>query len=627
MNVTVARCESSITRAPAFYGSLLICMLAQSFVFWFATAPAYLIGVPIVVSAFAATRLYWCIVGRKTTTTKETAEADLRRSTIVISLVALVVLAFDIALMQHLDEVAALYILFTLVTWCIVAVCCIFYIIGAAVTVMSAPLVGMLFAWSALNPKMALGLSVFVVGAVAASTFSMRRHYGDFISLIEARASAQKLSDDNLRLANTDALTELAGRRHFFSELERLSAQARAKGKVLAVAIADLDGFKPINDRHGHLIGDRVLQVVASRIQDGFGQFKSAYRLGGDEFALLAPDVSDEHALMWDAEALIACVRQTITLGNISVTTGCSVGIALATEPSLTTNALYERADYALHHAKRAGRNMATRFTDEHEGLIRSKATVEQELRGADIDREFYLAYQPIVRARTGEVIGFECLARWRSPALGDVAPATFIPIAEQTGLLKSIAPILLRKALADAAAWPATLRLSFNLSPADIASSRQIMTMIGILGESAISPTRIDFELTETALLHDFSAVCENMAALKTIGANISLDDFGTGYSSLSHLHALPLDKIKIDRSFVHNVEHDASGQTIVRSIINLCRDLDLACVVEGVETAEQLKKLREFGAELLIQGYFFGKPMEAAHIPAYLSGVATAA
>lgn len=619
MSVAIARCESSMSRAPAFYGSLLVCMIAQGSAFWYVAPPVYSFALPAIVSIFAASRLIWCLTAREKTTTEETARADLRRSTCIILLVLASVLGTDYNLMRYADEQTALFLLLTLLAWSLVGAYCTFYIPGIGFATLAAPLISLVFSWQHLSDAVVIGAALCTLSFCAATAYALRRHSGDFISLIETRAEAQKLSDDNFRLASTDALTGLAGRRQFFSDLERLGAEGRYSRKRLAVAIADLDGFKPINDRHGHLAGDGVLEAVAARLSKGFGGFRHVYRLGGDEFALIAPDVHDTDLLVAQANALIASVGQPINLNDISVSTGCTIGIAIAPD-SFTPSSLYERADYALYHAKRAGRNRALLFTSDHERLIRSQAIIEQELRGADFAKEFYLVFQPIVRAADAEVLGFECLARWRSPTLGDVSPGTFIQVAEQSGLVRNLTPVLLRKALAEAARWPDHLRVSFNLSPLDISSNEQILVLIAIVGQSGISPRRIDFELTETALLNNFETARHNMATLKGIGANVSLDDFGTGHSSLSHLHALPLDKIKIDRSFVRDIEHDLPGRTIIRSMMNLCRDLNLGCVVEGVETSAQLQVLREFGCDQ-IQGYYFSKPIEPAEITSYLN------
>ena len=608
-----------MSRAPAFYGSLIIFMIAETMTFWNVAPPSVSIILPGIVSVFAASRLAWALIGRTKTTTEETAEADLRRSTVIIGALLLAVLTIHVGAVAHSNMDLALVSLMSLLAWCLVASYCIYFIDGAGLGTTATPLLALGFTWHMLDPQIAAIVTLVIAGSTAASAFAMRRHYADFISLIRAQTDAQKLGDDNFRLASTDALTGLAGRRQFFADLQQISDSSFGPGMRFAVAIADLDGFKPINDRHGHLVGDRVLQTVAARIRQGPGEFCRVYRLGGDEFALIAPTAANDDTLIARANFLINAIGQPIALGDVTVATGCSIGIAVSAATALTPQTLYERADYALFHAKRAGRNRALLFTSEHESLIRSRSIIEQELRNADLEREFFMLYQPILRAATGEVVGFECLERWSSPSLGEVSPASFVPVAEQSGLLLRLTPILLRKALADAASWPDHLRISFNLSSLDIGSHEQILAIIDIVERSGIGPHRIDFELTETAVLSNFDQARENMGVLRSTGARMSLDDFGTGYSSLSHVHGLPLDKIKVDRSFVRDIEQDRAARTIIRSMINLCRDLDLACVVEGVETAEQARVLRELKCDQL-QGYYFAKPMTASTIGTFL-------
>jgi predicted signal transduction protein with EAL and GGDEF domain len=276
---------------------------------------------------------------------------------------------------------------------------------------------------------------------------------------------------------------------------------------------------------------------------------------------------------------------------------------------------LFERADYAMYHGKQASRGSSTIFDPSHEAALRTNSVTERCLRNADLDAELSVRFQPVFDVARGRPIAFEALARWHSPELGHVPPNVFIGVAERSDLINQITPLLLRKTLAAAKAWPADIRVSFNLSVRDLLSPASIVEIVSIVRASGFRAERIDFEVTETAFMGDFDRAQEAIHALKAIGARIALDDFGTGYSSLSYIHRLPLDKIKIDRSFVAGIEAQPTCRTIVRTVVDLCRSLQIDCVVEGAETPTQVAILRELGCATM-QGYFFGKPMLEAEV-----------
>jgi predicted signal transduction protein with EAL and GGDEF domain len=255
-------------------------------------------------------------------------------------------------------------------------------------------------------------------------------------------------------------------------------------------------------------------------------------------------------------------------------------------------------------------------FSAEHENRVRRASLVAQELKAAHLEDELYLEFQPICDVRERRMVGFEALGRWRSPKLGLVRPDEFIRIAERTDLIRNVTEVLLRKALAEAANWPAELYLSFNLSALDISSVPRSRRLLDIVGESPTPPERVHFEITETAVTRDFRQARASLALIKEAGCHVSLDDFGTGYSSLSYVHRLPFDTIKIDRSFVAEVDTDVASAQIIKSVIDLCRNLGLACVVEGVETEAQCEILTFLGARVM-QGYLFGRPTPAEALP----------
>jgi diguanylate cyclase (GGDEF)-like protein len=447
-------------------------------------------------------------------------------------------------------------------------------------------------------------------------------YYRDFADLIESQrqlvarqAETQRLGEENFQLANLDSLTGLASRHRFFAMLERASAE----GTRFCVGLVDLDGFKPVNDIYGHANGDRVLAEAGRRLRDVAGAAVFIARLGGDEFGLLIEGDTLDGELLRLGNALCEALQAPYDLPGAVAQTSGSAGFASFPEAGRSAEQLFERADYALYYAKQNRRGSAILFSREHETAIREVSVVEQALRTTDLADELSMAFQPIFDIEAGRTVAFEALARWSSPVLGVVAPDLFIKVAERSDLISRLTELLLGKALAAARSWPKDVRISFNLSTRDIASPDAVMRVIAVVARSGLDPSRIDFEITETAVMRDFDQACEALAALRDFGARISLDDFGTGYSSLSYVHRLPLDKIKIDRSFITEIETVATGRDIIKTVADLCRNLKFGCVVEGTETAGQVAILRELGCSLM-QGYLFGRPMPAASIAGYL-------
>jgi predicted signal transduction protein with EAL and GGDEF domain len=292
--------------------------------------------------------------------------------------------------------------------------------------------------------------------------------------------------------------------------------------------------------------------------------------------------------------------------------------------PDLATDvtALFERADYALYHGKRTNRGHATLFSHDHDAQIHRDTRIEQALHTADLHAELMIFFQPIVNITSNKTIGFEALARWLSPQLGPVAPGLFIPLAERIGKINAITSILFGKALRVATDWPEDMRLSFNLSAQDISSPEGIAELTDILRKSGFNPARLDLEITETAVMHDFGQARIAIESLKKLGCGISLDDFGTGFSSLSQLHALPLTKIKVDRSFVVDLHMKPASYKIVKSLVALSRDMGLGCIVEGVETEEEMQALRTMGS-ISVQGYYYSPPIPEGQIAEFLQTI----
>ena len=460
----------------------------------------------------------------------------------------------------------------------------------------------------------------------------LMRNYRDFISLSDSRKEliarqieTQRLSDENFRLANIDTLTGLFNRRGFFHDLDlalERHQEAHETPMKVTVGLIDLDGFKSINDIFGHATGDTVLQEVGRRIAGLSIPGISFARLGGDEFGFIMMDRPDIENLDF-AESLCLLLRAPYMLPGITAAISASVGMAVFPGAGRTAEELFERADYALYHAKQNRRGRPVVFSHEHQIEIRDAARLEQALRRADLEAELSLAFQPIFDFDAGRTTGFECLARWTSPELGRVDPAVFIKSAERSDIINRLTEVLLRKALDAAKQWPENIRVSFNLSIRDIASEDAVRRIGEIVMAGGVRPGRIDFEITETAMMQDFNQARLALLALRQLGVGIALDDFGTGYSSLSYVHRLPLDRIKVDRSFTADVDADPACLNIVKTILDLCRNLKLACVVEGMETAAQVGVLRDVGCSLM-QGYFFAEPMVAGDLPGFLDAEA---
>jgi diguanylate cyclase (GGDEF)-like protein len=463
------------------------------------------------------------------------------------------------------------------------------------------------------NPVfLAIAVNTTFVTAVMVRVLS--NNYRAFVQLVASQAEASRLSEDNARLAHTDSLTGLPNRRYFFQRLDELIQDATANDTRFALAIFDLDRFKPINDTYGHHVGDRVLAETGRRLAAFESASVTVTRLGGDEFGILVRTPGSPEEIIAFCDSICVALQKPILLGGIRVITGCSGGLAKFPRAGREANELFDRADYALYHSKEHRRGMTTLFSQEHEDAIRAERAVEATLRTADLVAEMEMHYQPILDTETGEIALVEGLARWTNPTLGRVSPDRFVAAAERCGMIHTMTLLLLRKALADCARLPPAIGLSFNLSGHDLASPETMVAILAAVRQSGLNPRRLTMELTETALMHDFDQAKEAINALRALGITIALDDFGTGYSSLGYVHRLPLDKIKIDRSFMADIDTDR-GCSLISTILDLCQNLGLDSIAEGVETVEQLEAARRYGCHY-IQGYLIGRPMPIADL-----------
>jgi len=440
--------------------------------------------------------------------------------------------------------------------------------------------------------------------------------YGKFLGfrgigtdLTEKKKSAAEIS----RLARYDSLTGLPNRAQMRQTLEEALRNAERRQKGCSLFLIDLDRFKNVNDTLGHPIGDLLLRQVAQRLTSVVGDRGQVGRLGGDEFKAVFPGVDETGPLAEMAQRMISQVSMPYMIEGHNVSIGASIGITIAPPRGSNLDSMVRDADLALYAAKADGRGTWKFFAPEMHSEARDRQILEHEMRDAIARGEMSVYYQPTVNAITEELVGFEALARWRHPTRGFIPPSTFIPLAEECGLILNIGEWVLRTACADAAKWPGHIKVAVNLSPIQFAHASLPALIVNVLKSSDIDPERLELEITEGVFLADNASTDEMFAKLKTIGVRLALDDFGTGYSSLGYLRKAPFDKIKIDQSFVRGAATPGNrNAAIIRSIVTLAESLDMETTAEGAETHDELDLIRQLGCSQ-VQGYIFGKPASA--------------
>jgi len=443
------------------------------------------------------------------------------------------------------------------------------------------------------------------------------------------RLSAREMPCGGFRGTATDVTEEVEARRRieFLSQHDALTGlpnrtrlQAFLDGKLkalptlthpLVMLSLDLDRFKPVNDLLGHAAGDRVLNEVSSRLSDCVRHGDLVARVGGDEFVLILIDAGAQDEVEALCRRLIESVERVIRVDEQDVFISASIGIALAPNDANGVTELLRYADIALYEAKAAGRNTWRFYSGEMNARIIERRRLESDLRFAIKHAELRLHFQPRYRISDGQMVGAEALVRWQHPERGLIAPDTFIPIAEESGLILSLSDWVLETACACAAQWPDELFVSVNLSPTEFKRGNLVERVRYALNKSGIEPTRVELEITESVMLEDAVGALEVMHTLKHLGIRIAMDDFGTGYSSLSYLRAFPFDGLKIDRSFLNRLEDSADDKAIVQAIVGLGRALSLTVTAEGIETAEHLALLKAVACDEG-QGYFLSRPLD---------------
>ncbi|MBI1868718.1 MAG: EAL domain-containing protein [Methylocystis sp.] len=459
---------------------------------------------------------------------------------------------------------------------------------------------------------------------IGARIFDFRCEPADnnaFVTVVEDVTEQRRAAREIERIAQFDILTNLPNRYQFQQRLERYSRQIIRRGQTLALLNIDLDQFKEVNDTLGHSIGDKLLREVAERLRESIRAIDMVARFGGDEFCVLLHPTEKLCDVESIANRIIEFIGRPYVIDGHTIVIGASIGIGVASKEAISGEELLKRSDLAMYHSKATGRNKALRFEPKMQETLVTKRQTEQDLRHALTAEEFEVFYQPIVDTRDSHICACEALLRWRHPEKGMVGPAEFIPIAEETGLIVKIGEWVLRRACRDLRAWPHDVRLAVNFSPKQFQQKNLVHVVKTTLADLDLEPDRLDIEITETTLMRDTEDTHEKFEALRALGVHLSLDDFGTGYSSLSYLNRFPVNRVKIDRSFVSQLTTSAKTQAVVEAVSMLGRELGIDLVAEGVETLEQLAILQSKNVNLA-QGFLFSPAVPLAELmPKFVS------
>jgi diguanylate cyclase (GGDEF)-like protein len=415
-------------------------------------------------------------------------------------------------------------------------------------------------------------------------------------------------------LARYDELTALPNRVYFRDEIERLLKVPHEAGRLSALLFVDLDQFKQVNDTLGHPCGDQLLCAVADRLRAMLRPEDFVARFGGDEFVVFQQDIRSNEDAAILARRIVDHLSERYKIDNHLVEIGASIGIAM-TAPGISADTLLKNADMALYRAKADGRGTFCFFQEELAQTVEARRILELDLRKALVNEEFELFFQPLVNLKSGKIATCEALLRWNHPVRGTVSPVDIIPVAEDMGLIVDLGRWILRKACMECMKWPEAVSVAVNFSPQQFHQRDVLSEVRYALEVSGLPAGRLEIEITESSLLRNTQLTHDVLSQLRTLGVRISLDDFGTGYSSLSYLHNFPLQKVKIDRSFLEGIDSDRP-LTLLRGVARLSADLGMSVVVEGIETNEQLELISADGTVTEAQGYLFSRPVPAVRV-----------
>jgi diguanylate cyclase len=474
------------------------------------------------------------------------------------------------------------------------------------------------FAWTPSQPGSRIMRSIIPFVALVVAGFAV---LGLFILRYMRRTTAAiAAGEDRLRhLAMHDPLCGLPNRVFFGERLEAVISEVQAGGPQAAIFYIDLDHFKDVNDTLGHPVGDELIRNVTLRLNRILRGKDMVARLGGDEFAVITSSGPDAYTLQGIAGRIISSISAPYSINGQNIVIGASIGIAVIDQRTKAAADIMRYADIALYRAKNEGRKRACIYDSAMDGDLSSRKLLEADLRDAIENGALCLAYQPVVNNSGEKVVGVEALARWNHPEHGDIRPAEFIPIAEDSGLITALGEWVLRRACLDGKNWPG-ITVAVNVSPLQFRRTDFVEMVKRILAETEFDAARLELEVTESTFLGNVATAEAAMRQLKHIGVRLALDDFGTGYSSLLYLRRFPFDKLKIDQSFTASIETAADAAAIVHAIVSLGRGLGMKVTAEGVETAEQALFLRAAGVHGM-QGFRYGKPMSAAAISVRLA------
>ncbi len=474
--------------------------------------------------------------------------------------------------------------------------------------------------WSVLGVlTLAVGftMTAMIVGYLIVSLRRTLQLVSLTTSLQSTTETLRENAEQITRLSLHDALTGMPNRLLFHERMDQAIARFR-RGAPFGLLFLDLDRFKAVNDTLGHGAGDRLLCAVAERIANCIRETDTAARLGGDEFAIVLADTAGEVNLEQVAQRLIDSIKEPYAIDGRQIVIGVSIGGSLAGQ-GVTTETIVAEADLAMYDAKEAGRGVFRLFERDLRTRVDEKRVLENELRHALAAGELEVHYQPLLNLQDNRVVSFEALVRWRHPVQGMIPPARFLPVAEECGIIGQLGLWVLRTACQDAAGWPVPVKLAVNVSPLQLKDPTLFASVVKILEATGLAPRRLELELTEASVLDNSEQTLTALRQLREIGASIAFDDFGTGYSSLSSLLRFPFDKIKIDRSFIDDSERSPSAAAIVRAVVGIGTSLNLVTTGEGIETREQLARLRGYGCTE-VQGFLFSPARPNSEVPRLL-------
>jgi len=442
-----------------------------------------------------------------------------------------------------------------------------------------------------------------------------------FQDITERKKDQQKL----LNLARYDQVTQLPNRSMYWDFLSKSIATASRTKNNIAILLLDLDNFKQINDSLGHDAGDELLIQMAKKLSHCVREADIVARVGGDEFAILLLNPRDTQVAANIAQKVLADIAQTFHIFSNDVSVRASIGIAIYPDDGTTATQLTKAADTAMYHAKSSGRNTFKYFSRAMHERIQHDMKITQELHKALDGQQMSVNFQPQLQVNNNQLVGFEALIRWHHPKMGQVSPTEFIPVAETNGLITEIGDWCLMQALQQTKKWNEKLvngnrvNIAVNVSSLQFKQNKFAEHIINLVTSSGLPPELLELEITETAIMENPKQTIEDLHKLRAAGIRISMDDFGTGYSSLAQLKQLPIDVLKIDKSFIDEINQNESGNAIVKSIIDLAHSLNISVVAEGVETQDQFTFLKKSDCDV-VQGYYFSKPLDVPNSSAYL-------